>query len=91
MDRLNVGRAALAAPAVGACGIGLGTLGAVRATAKGLCGAAPRCTTSAKGVFSANVNDIRCLASLNVIFSFTFIAIISFSFFQAGHALEYAG
>ncbi|KAH8027397.1 hypothetical protein HPB51_005225 [Rhipicephalus microplus] len=43
------GGAAEAAPPMGACGVCLGTLGAVRATAKGLCGAAPRCTTSAKG------------------------------------------
>ena len=88
---LEGGRTALAEPTVGAGGASLGTLRVVRATAKGRCGAAPCCTTSAKDGLFENVNVIRCRASRKVMFSFTLIVIISFSFFQAGQALEYAG
>ena len=88
--RFRVGGAAFAAPTMGAGGVCLGTLCVVRATAIGRCGAAPRRTTSAKDVLAGN-DETRCRASRNVMFSFTFIVSISFSFFQAGQALEYAG
>lgn len=87
---LREGRAALAAPTVGASGVSLGTLGVVRVTAKGRCGGAPWCTTSAKDNFRANNEETRCLASRKVKFSLTFTVIISFSFFQTGQDLEYA-
>lgn len=54
VDTLRDGRAALAAPTVGEGGVSLGTLGVVRAAARGRCGAAPRCTTQRK-MFSVKI------------------------------------
>ncbi|KAH7986794.1 hypothetical protein HPB51_026605 [Rhipicephalus microplus] len=53
-DWFAAGRAALAVPARGAGGSDLATLGMVQVATKGRCGAAPRCTTSAKEALSAN-------------------------------------
>ncbi|KAH8039291.1 hypothetical protein HPB51_005537 [Rhipicephalus microplus] len=54
VDWFAAGRAALAVPARGAGGSDLATLGMVQVATKGRCGAAPRCTTSAKEALSAN-------------------------------------
>lgn len=91
VNLLIVGGAALATPTAEASGFNLGTLGVGEVFTKGRCCATPRGTTSVKDVLSAkHICRTCCHASRNVIFTLTFIVIISFSPLQAGHALEYA-
>lgn len=89
-EKLIGGRAALAAPTIGACGFGLDKLGLVRATAMGRCGAAPCCTTSAKDLFVKD-SETASRASRKLMLCVNLTVNISFSFFQAGHEREYAG
>ena len=88
---LTGGRAALAAPTVGAGGRRPSTLCVAWATACGRCSAAPCCTTSANDGLCGRARETRCRASRKLIFSVTLIVRISFSFFHAAHVLEYAG
>lgn len=86
------GRAAFADSAWGDGGTAIGPVDMASAGADSRCDAAPRRTTSAKFVFGVKdkVSAMRFLASLNEMFSVVLSVIISFSFFQDGHALEYA-
>lgn len=78
---------ALATGTEGAWGVPWGLTGRVPRGTRTECSAAPRRATSAKLVC---VRNSLCRASLKVMFSLYFRAIISFSFFHCGHKREYA-